>query len=191
MPIRGLEEENAPAVKMSRWPKVFVALCWASGLLVVPKLWEAARATFETDTTPFEATKELLTPKSGVGPTVRLDTLSGIVLVYSAQCTACKSNTDNWVRLVAETRQRAPGTPIYLVAAPPDSLARTSVSPWLASVFTEYLLPGTVVDSALGVSFLPSTVILRHGTVVRRVNGILGPRRREAALRDLTTGGVD
>lgn len=163
-------------------------LCWSTVLLVFPKLWEGVRATFDTDTTPFPA-KAVLTPKTGIGEAVRLDTLSGLVLVYNAQCTACKSNTDNWVRLVVDLRDRSPNTPVYLVAAPPDSMERTSISPWLSGVFPEYLLPGTVVDSALGVTLLPSTVVVKRGLVVRRMNGILGPKRREAALLALTAGG--
>lgn len=175
-------------VRISWVTKVFVVLCWSTVLLVFPKLWEGVRATFDTDTTPFPA-KAVLTPKTGIGEAVRLDTLSGLVLVYNAQCTACKSNTDNWVRLVVDLRDRSPNTPVYLVAAPPDSMERTSISPWLSGVFPEYLLPGTVVDSALGVTLLPSTVVVKRGLVVRRMNGILGPKRREAALLALTAGG--
>lgn len=171
------------------WPaKVFVALCWSTVLLALPKLYEGVRATFDTDTRPFPA-KAVLVPKAGGGQAVRLDTLSGLVLVYNAQCTACQSNTDNWVRLVADLRVHSPNMPIYLVAAPHDSMGRTSISPWLSNVFPEYLLPSTVVDSALGVTLLPATVVVKRGRVVRRMTGILGPRRREAVLLALATEG--
>lgn len=175
------------SVRMS-WPaKAFVVLCWSTVLLALPRLYEGVRATFDTDTTPFPA-KAVLVPKTGSGQAVRLDTLSGLVLVYNAQCTACTSNTDNWVRLVADLRVRAPNVPIYLVAAPHDSMGRTSISPWLSGVFPEYLLPSAVVDSALGVTLLPATVVVERGSVVRRATGILGPKRREAILLAFAPG---
>jgi|GEM_PF-2622500 len=183
------ERRDAPSgMSMGLLPRTFVLLCWSTTLLVAPSLWRSVRGTFEWDAAVRRASATLI-PKERAGQAVRLDTATALVLVYSAKCTACQSNTDNWVRLVTDLRAKNPAVPVYLVAAPPDSRLRTSISPWLSSALHEYLLPNAVVDSALGVGTLPSTVVLRRGLVLHRVSGVIGPKRRERILESFATEG--
>jgi len=165
---------------VSRLPRashLVVGAAWLAAAASLVPVANALRGEFRIDA-PAIAARGLLTPLAANSQSIRLDTATLVVLVYSATCPACQANTDNWLRLRATLREQNPGLPVIVIPAPQDSIVRPELPEALRNAFPEYrLTSGTVRD--LGVDVLPSTVLVERGRVVSITNGIVGPHRRD------------
>lgn len=165
---------------MSRMPhasQVLVGAAWLAAVAALVPVAKAHRGDFRIDA-PGLSARGVLTPLVATAAPIHLDTATLVVLVYSATCPACQANTDNWLRLRADLRERRPGLPVVVIPAPQDSIARPELPVALRAAFPEFRLASATVRD-LGVTVLPATVLIERGRVVSITNGIVGPQRRQ------------
>ena len=168
-------------------PRALVGLAWLGVFVAARPAVEAVQGNFRIEAPAKIAKGELaLVGAAGAGSKVRLDTATALVLAYSAQCSTCKANTDNWLRLVADLRASHPGVPIFVVTAPQDREDRAQLPESLRGVVQEYRFVAGDVATSFDTRMTPATIVLRHGHVEKVVYGYVGPRRRPRLLASFT-----
>lgn len=176
-------------IDVSRVLKGIVALSWLGTIGATFPVAQSLRGNFRT-TSPNFVAQGTLRPVDGASAAapVRLDTLSGVILVTSATCNACRANGDNWLKLTADMHARFPGLAVLAVHAPKTAPGVAGVSEAMRSAIPEYQLVTGGVEGSLDVHFLPATVLLQHGRIVSVTDGVLGPRRESRILRTFAAG---
>lgn len=156
-----------------------VGASWLAAVGAAAPVVSALRGDFRIDVPERRLRGRLLPVSADRGQAaLALDTTSALVLVYSATCTACQGNTDNWLRLTADLRAQHPDTPIILVRARPDTAAALQIPSALRVALPEYRLDSGTVESVLGAERVPATLVVTGGRVTRMIYGTVGPRRQ-------------
>jgi hypothetical protein len=155
-----------------------IALAWAAAVAAIIPVGLALRGDFKFDRPEQPAKGEITRVGADSMPSLRLDSATALVLIYSSKCSQCKANTDNWLRLAAEMRARRNDVPVYVVSTPADSTGRPDLPASLRAAFHEYRLSVGDVPTDFRSRFIPATVVLRRGRVDLIAYGVIGPRRR-------------
>ncbi len=160
---------------------VSVAAWVMAGLACIPVI-EAIRGDFSERDVGYVARGRVTPSDANTLAPLELDTATAVIFVYHPDCSSCKANTDNWMRLAGVVERDHPRTPVVLLMSREDSTGAKSFPAALSERLSSYRLGRDLVDSVLKITAVPATVVVREGRVVYKAYGVIRPRRQSRAM---------